>query len=342
LANSNLAGLLNPRRRHLAAGAVLMVFLLLLPLGISSVTILNILILTLLYAGLSQAWNILGGYCGQISLGNALYFGIGAYTSTLLLTHLGASPWFGMVIGGSLAAALALLIGWPLFRLKGHYFVIATIVIAEGALLLFQSWPWVGGTLGIYIPFLGDSWVMLQFQTAKLPFYYVALGYAAILWLVTYTIDGGRLGHYWRAVKDNADAAQSLGVGIFASKMQAVAISAFFTGVGGAFYAQFVSYIDPESVMNFQISLLMTLPAVLGGLGTLWGPIVGAAVLIPISELTRSYIGGSGQGLDLIFYGSIIMVIALVKPEGIVGLWADIKRRRILSRTPLASRKVAP
>jgi branched-chain amino acid transport system permease protein len=342
LANSKLAGIFDPRRRHLAAGAVLMVFLLLLPLGIGSVTILNILILTLLYAGLSQAWNILGGYCGQISLGNALYFGIGAYTSTLLLTHLGASPWLGMVIGGSLAAGLALLIGWPLFRLKGHYFVIATIVIAEGALLLFQSWPWVGGTLGIYIPFLGDSWVMLQFQTAKLPFYYVALGYAAMLWGVTYSIDGGRLGHSWRAVKDNPDAAQSLGVRIFPSKMQAIAISAFFTGVGGAFYAQYVSYIDPESVMNFQISLLMTLPAVLGGLGTLWGPIVGAAVLIPMSELTRSYIGGSGQGLDLIFYGGIIMVIALVKPEGIVGLWNDLVRRRRLSRTPLASRKVAP
>lgn len=316
--------------------------LVLLPHAISIVTILNILILTLLYAGLSQAWNILGGYCGQISLGNALYFGIGAYTSTLLLTHLGASPWFGMVVGGTIAAGLALLIGWPLFRLKGHYFVIATIVIAEGALLLFQSWPWVGGTLGIYIPFLGDSWTMLQFQTAKLPFYYVALGYAALLWLVTYTVDGGKLGHYWRAIKDNPEAAQSLGVKIFPTKMQAAALSAFFTGVGGAFYAQFVSYIDPESVMNFQISLLMTLPAVLGGLGTLWGPVVGAAVLIPVSELTRSYIGGSGQGLDLIFYGGLIMVIALLKPEGIVGLWADFTRRRRQARPSLASQKVTP
>jgi len=318
----------NPRQRHLAAGAVLMVILGLLPLGISSVTILNILILTLLYAGLSQAWNILGGYCGQVSLGNALYFGIGAYSSTLLLTHLGISPWLGMLVGGSLAAGLALLVGWPLFRLKGHYFVIATIVIAEGALLLFQSWDWVGGTLGIYIPFLGDSWTMLAFQTAKLPFYYVALGYAAILWGVTFAIDGGRLGHYWRAVKDNAEAAQSLGVKIFPSKLQAVGISAFFTGVGGSFYAQFVSYIDPESVMNFQLSLLMTLPAVLGGLGTLWGPVVGAAVLIPISELTRSYLGGSGQGIDLIFYGGLIMVIALLKPEGIVGIWSEFIRRR--------------
>lgn len=318
------------RQRHLAAGAALMVILGLLPLGISSTTILNILILTLLYAGLSQAWNILGGYCGQVSLGNALYFGIGAYSSTLLLTHLGISPWLGMLVGGSLAAGLALLVGWPLFRLKGHYFVIATIVIAEGALLLFQSWDWVGGTLGIYIPFNGDSWSMLQFQTAKLPFYYVALGYAAILWAVTFVIDGGRLGHYWRAVKDNAEAAQSLGVKIFPSKLKAVAISAFFTGVGGSFYAQFVSYIDPESVMNFQISLLMTLPAVLGGLGTLWGPLVGAAVLIPISELTRSYLGGGGQGIDLIFYGALIMVIALLKPEGIVGIWADFTRRRSL------------
>lgn len=322
------ASRLSLRQRQLAAAAVLLVVLVALPHGIGSVTILNILILTLLYAGLSQAWNILGGYCGQVSLGHALYFGIGAYSSTQLLIKWQLSPWIGMGVGGILAAALALLVGWPLFRLKGHYFVIATIVIAEGALLLFQSWEWVGGTLGIYIPFLGDSWSMLQFKTAKLPFYYVALVYAALLWVVTFLIDGGRLGHYWRAVKDNAEAAQSLGVRIFPSKLAAAAISAFFTGIGGSFYAQFVSYIDPESVMNFQLSLLMTLPAVLGGLGTLWGPLVGAAVLIPISELTRSYLGGSGQGIDLIFYGSLIMVISLLKPEGIVGIWNDLVLRR--------------
>ncbi len=331
----------DPRFRHLVAAAALLAILALAPFAVGSVTVMNILILTLLFAGLSQAWNILGGYCGQVSLGHAFYFGIGAYASTLLLTRLGISPWIGMLVGGSLASIAALLVGWPCFRLKGHYYVIATIVIAEGALLLTQSWDWVGGALGIYIPFEGDSWVVFQFQTSKLPFYYFALGFAAIVWITTFLIDGGRLGHFWRAVKDNADAAQSLGVKIYPTKLQAAALSAFFTGVGGSFYAQYVSYIDPESLMNFQLSLLMTLPAVLGGLGTLWGPVLGAAILIPLSELTRSYLGGTGQGVDLVFYGVLVMGIALWKPEGLVGVIARALSRRKSPKAVLKAERAA-
>jgi branched-chain amino acid transport system permease protein len=317
------------RHRELLAALVLLAALAALPLAARSVAVQNILILTLLFAALSQAWNILGGYCGQVSLGHALYFGLGAYVSTLLLTWWGIAPWFGMAAGGLLAATLAMLVGWPCFRLRGHYYVIATIVIAEAGLLLVQSWDWVGGTLGIYIPLgPGDSWTMLQFQTSKLPFFYLALGLVAVLWLITWAIDGGRWGHYWRAVKDDAEAAKSLGVRIFPTKLAAAALSGFFTGVGGAFYAQYVSYIDPESVMNFQLSLLMTLPAVLGGLGTLWGPLLGAAILIPMSELTRSHLGGSGQGIDLIVYGGLILAVSLLKPAGLVGWIAELAAAR--------------
>jgi branched-chain amino acid transport system permease protein len=144
---------------------------------------------------------------------------------------------------------------------------------------------------------------------------------------VTYVIEESRWGYWWRAVKDNTEAAQSLGVTVFESKMAAAAISAFFTAVAGAFYAAFVSYIDPESVMSFRFSLLFALPAVLGGIGTLWGPAVGAAVLIPITEITRSYAGGSGSGLDLIIYGALIMLIALLKPEGILSLFRRSSKR---------------
>ena len=319
---------------QLLLGAVALVAAACLPLASPGATAMNIAILTLLFAGLSQAWNILGGYCGQVSLGHAVYFGIGAYGSTLLATRLGGSAWLGMAAGGAAAGIIAMLLGWPLFRLKGHYYVIATIVVGEAALLLAQSWTWIGATLGIYIPFEGDSWSDLQFQTAKLPFYLVALGYVALLWTVTLLLDRGRLGHQWRAIKDNPEAARSLGVRIVSAKLAAAGLSGGFTGTGGAFYAHYVSYIDPESVMNFQLSLMITLPAVLGGLGTLWGPVVGALVLIPLSELSRSYLGGTGQGVDLIVYGTLITGMSLLRPEGLTGL------ARALGRKAAARRRV--
>ncbi len=194
-------------------------------------------------------------------------------------------------------------LGYPCFRLRGHYFVIATIVIAEIGLLLFHNWDWAGAALGIDIPVRGDSWLKFQFTRSKLPYFYFALALACVAWFVTWWLEDSKWGYWWRAVKDNPDAAESLGVVVFNSKMGAAAVSAFLVAVGGSFYAQFVSYIDPESVMGFQFSLLMALPAVLGGIGTLWGPLLGAVILIPLTELTRSFIGGSGRGVDLIVYG---------------------------------------
>ena len=309
------------RRNQLIAFAIVLALVAALPFGMRDVYSQNVLVLTLMYAALSQSWNILGGYCGQISLGNALYFGTGAYATSLLYTKAGVSPWFGMAAGGIIAAAIALALGYQLFRLAGHYFSIATIVIAEAGLVLVQNWEWAGGATGIQWPFVPDNWGTLQFGRDKLPYIFFALGLFAVTWLITFLIEGSRWGYWWRAVKDNSDAAQSLGVMIFKSKMAAAAVSAFMTAVGGGFYAAFVSYIDPESVMAFQFSLLMALPAVLGGIGTLWGPAVGAAILIPLTEVTRSFLGGSGRGIDLIVYGALIMVIALARPEGIVSLF---------------------
>ncbi len=308
------------RRRQLYMAAGIACFIAVLPFGMKDVYMQNILILTLMYAALSQAWNILGGYCGQISLGHAIYFGLGAYTSTILLTRVGISPWIGMIVGGILAAGLALILGYQFFRLKGHYFSIATIVVAETAFLIVHNWEWTGAALGIQIPAAADNWTNLQFGRNKLPYIWFALGLACVTWYVTWLIEDSKWGYWWRAVKDNPEAAESLGVVVFESKMAAAALSAFFTAIGGAFYAQFVSYIDPDSVMAFHFSLLMALPAVLGGIGTLWGPALGAAVLIPLTELTRSYAGGTGNGLDLIIYGILIMFISLMRPEGLQSL----------------------
>ncbi len=164
-----------------------------------------------------------------------------------------------------------------------------------------------------------DSWVALQFRTTKLPFHYVVLAFAALTWIVAWVIEGSRWGYSWRAVRDDVTAARSLAVRVFPSKMAAAAISGFFTAMGGAIYAQYVGYIDPDSVLASSFSILIALPAVLGGVGTLWGPLVGAAVLIPTSELTRSYLGGAG-GIDLMIYGGLIVVVALARPTGLVSL----------------------
>jgi len=281
-----------------------------------------------MYAALSQSWNILGGYCGQVSLGHALYFGVGAYVTSVLFVNYGVLPWGGMLAGGVIAALLAMALGWLCFGLKGHYFSIATLVIADIALLLVHNWDYVGGAMGIQWPIGPDRFATLQFARNKLPYFYCVLALFAVTWLITFFVEGSKWGYWWRAVKDNTLAAESLGVTVFRSKMTAAALSAFLTAIGGSFYAAFVAYVDPDSVMHFRLSLLIILPTVLGGIGTLWGPLVGAAILIPLTELTRSYMGGSGSGLDLIIYGGLVMAMAIWRSEGIVGYVQSLLERR--------------
>ncbi|MCT8179220.1 branched-chain amino acid ABC transporter permease [Variovorax sp. CY25R-8] len=317
------------RRRQLRDGVLVTAAIACLPALVGSSYLQNVLILTLMYAALSQSWNILGGYCGQVSLGHALYFGVGAYATSVLYVHYGVLPWGGMLAGGILAALLAMALGWMCFGLKGHYFSIATLVIAEIALLLVHNWDFVGGAMGIQWPIGPDSLATLQFARNKLPYFYCVLALFALTWVITFVVEGSKWGYWWRAVKDNTQAAESLGVTVFRSKTAAAALSAFLTAIGGSFYAAFVAYIDPDSVMHFRFSLLIVLPTVLGGIGTLWGPLVGAAILIPLTELTRSYMGGSGSGLDLIIYGALVMAIAIWRSEGIVGyVRGRLERRR--------------
>ena len=215
----------------------------------------------------------------------------------------------------------ALLVGWPCFRLSGHYYAVATVVVGEIGYLLFINWDAVGGASGLTVPIAGRSWLFLQFGTSKLPWIYITLAFAAVAWIVAYLVEGSRWGYSWRAVKDDVTAARSLAVRVFPSKMAAAAISGFLTGVGGAIYAQYVGYIDPDSILAGSFSILIALPAVLGGVGTLWGPLLGSAVLIPVSELSRSYLGSSGSGVDLMIYGGLIVAVSLARPAGLVSLF---------------------
>ena len=316
------------RTRDLVIAAVLIVAVLLLARLVSDVYLLNILVLTLLYAAASQAWNILGGYCGQISLGHALYFGVGAYAVSVLFVDFGISPWAGLLAGAVLAASLAVALGYLTFRMGGHYFTIATIVIAEAGLLIVHNMPALGAAMGIQWPFDASGWATLQFGREKVPYVFLALGLLAVTWLCTFMLENSRWGFWWRAVKDDVQAAESIGVEVLRSKMVAAALSAALTALAGGFYAAFVAYIDPDSVMSFRFSLLFALPAVLGGIGTLWGPVLGAAVLVPLTELTRSYAGGSGNGLDLMIYGGLITLVAIARPDGLLSLF---RRRRSAS-----------
>jgi branched-chain amino acid transport system permease protein len=287
-----------------------------------------------LFALLAQAWNLLGGYCGQISLGNAVFFGVGAYTSSMLVLRAGLSPWAGMLAGMALAAGLSLAIGFPCFRLRGHYFAIATIAIGEIVQTVALNWEVVGGARGLSLPIRPETLVHFQFHRAKWPYYYLALGFAGLVFVLTARIERTRMGYYFRAIREDPDAAQSLGIPITRYKLLAIALSAAFTAVGGTFYAQYVLFIDPESVLPLSLSILVCLVAVLGGVGTLWGPALGAGVLIPLSEATRilladvAALGGAGKALDLMVYGALIVVVAVFQPAGLAGLLGHVTRRR--------------
>jgi branched-chain amino acid transport system permease protein len=289
----------------------------------------HVMIMIFLYGALATAWNILAGYCGQISLGHAVYFGIGAYTSTLLVREAGLTPWLGMVAGAGLAVLVSQAIGYPVFRLRGHYFAIATIGVGEIVQTVVINWDWVGGARGLFVPIKRpDSLVNFQFHESKAVYYYIALGLLAVALATTWRLERARRGYLFRAIREDQEAAASLGVHVAREKHVAMAFSAALTALGGTFWAQYVLFIDPESVFPLSLSILICLVAVLGGVGSLWGPLLGAAVLVPLSEGTRVLLGGTGKALDLVIYGALIMLIAVFQPAGVVGLAHRLGRGR--------------
>jgi branched-chain amino acid transport system permease protein len=317
-----------PVNRRLVTFGLVVVTLALLPLLTDRSFIHGILILIMLYATLGQAWNILGGYAGQVSLGNAVYFGIGAYTSTWLFITWRLTPWLGGLAGAAIAVLAGLIIGWPTFRLTGHYFVTVTLVINAVVQVVFNNWSSVGGARGLYVPIVEESWLNLQFHSSKLPYYYLIAALFVTLLAVTWLIEHTRPGFYFRAVREDADAAAAMGVNPAYAKQLANAINAGFTALAGTFYAQYVMFLDPPSVFNVWISVLILLVPVLGGRGTLWGPLLGAAVLIPLSEVTGTYLGGQGRALDLVVYGLLIMVISVIEPRGLQHLLQRLRLGR--------------
>jgi branched-chain amino acid transport system permease protein len=298
----------------------LVVFLLILPWLTTSRYFLHILIMIFYFGYLATCWNILGGYTGQHSLGHALFVGIGAYTSSLLFASWGITPWIGMWLGAILAGFMGLFVGFLSFRygLKGPYFLLVTIAFAEVALYMVLNVQAVGGPRGINIPLIGDAPSVFQFYR-KMPYYYVIMGLLTLAVVITYVLQRSRIGYYLIAIRENEDAAQALGVNVMAYKILATVISAFLSAIGGTFYAQYILFIEPHSMFGLGLSIEIMVYAIVGGVGTIIGPALGAFLLIPISEATRTILGGKIGGVDLMVYGGVLVISIIFMPRGIVG-----------------------
>jgi branched-chain amino acid transport system permease protein len=300
--------------------------LLLYPIVLQSAFYRDIGVSLLLAAISASAWNIVGGYAGQVSVGHSMFFGVGAYTPLLFYTQWGWPPLAGIPAGIALSIGLAVVIGMPTFRLSGHYFSMATIAVAELIRISVGTWDWVGAAIGLQGPATARGWWDLTFR-GELPYYYIFLAVLGIVLVTTAAIERRRFGFYLRAIKTSERAAKSLGVPVRRTKIKALMLSAGFTSVAGSLYVIKTGFIDPDSGFGILISVQMLIVAALGGAGTLFGPLCGALILIPIQTATNSWFGGGGSGLTYILYGGIIVVIARFEPGGMAELWHRVAPR---------------
>jgi branched-chain amino acid transport system permease protein len=315
-----------PARLLAAWPAALLAVLIVLPLLTDDAFTQRVLALVMLGAISASAWNLIGGYAGQVSVGHALFFGAGAYASLICYNQLGWPPIAGAPVGVAVSLVLAAFTGIPTFRLRGHYFSMATIAAAELARLLVSTWPLAGAAAGISGPAMPRSLADLQFIDMRI-YYWMFLGVLAALLALTWAIERARMGYYLRAINGSDRAALSLGVPVLRYKLYALLLSAAFTSLAGTLYATMVGFADPDSTMGVLISVKMVIIAALGGAGTLLGPLLGAFILVPLEEVTNSVFGGSGQGITYVIYGAVIILIARFVPGGLAEVWHTTIRK---------------
>jgi len=304
--------------RTLKILAVLTVFT--LPLWVTNPSYLQILILLFWYAYLTTSWNLVGGWAGVLPLGHSAYIGIGAYTSTILAINYGISPWFGMIAGGVIAAIVGVIIGVPTLKLRGAYFALSTMAFGEGLRVFVENTDRLGscvlnGPRGICIP-LSNSFWNFQFMD-KAPYYYIILIMLAIALFITWYMSRIRIGYYLNAGGEEPEAAQALGVNVAKYKVIAMAISCFMTALAGTFYAQLALYFYPKAILGLDLSFEIAFIALIGGRGTLAGPVLGALILRPVSEFSRIYLSSVLPGLHLVIYGLILILVMIFQPRGI-------------------------
>ncbi|WP_460450365.1 branched-chain amino acid ABC transporter permease [Alsobacter sp. SYSU BS001988] len=316
-----------PRAVALLAG--LLGALLLVPLALDRY-LLSVFVLVFWFAYVGQAWNVMMGFAGLLSLGHALYVGLGAYVAAALFVHYGVGPWAGLWLSALLSVAAGAAIGWLgfRFRIEGVYFSLLTIAFAEVARVGFDHLGWTGGAAGLFLPVsaggAGEWW---NLRGGPLFFYYVALAMAAGAFVLCAALRHSRLGYRWLAVREDAEAARALGVDVFRARMAAVVVSAALTSLGGVFYAFYYNNLFPGQVFDMSRSIEMILGPIVGGIGTLFGPVLGAFILTPLGEVliaATNALGLNAPGTKAVFYGVCLMVIVILAPNG---LWPALKKR---------------
>jgi branched-chain amino acid transport system permease protein len=312
---------MNPKQINKIVLIALLLIAFGLPLVIRSATYLHILVLLFFYAYLTTSWNLVGGFAGVLPLGHAAFVGIGAYSSTILFLQYGISPWIGMLVGGVLATFAGILIGLPTFKMRGAYFALATIAFAEGFRVIVENVDYLGpfkinGPRGLQIPPLDTGLANFLFTT-KEPYYYIILIMLIAVLILTYVISRSKLGYYLNAGGEEPEAAMALGVNVARAKLIAMAMSSFLTALAGTFYAQFTLYIHPKSIISLDLSFEIAFIALIGGRGSIAGPILGALLLRPVGDFSRIYFGDTLPGMHLVIFGLVLILVMHYQPRGL-------------------------
>ena len=311
----------------------------LLPLVMRDAFFLDGLILILLWGATAASWNVAGGYAGQISLGHSAFFGLGAYGAAVLGTRWGVSPWIGLIVGAVIATATGLVIGYLSNRLRGPYFVLATIAFSQVLLLGASRWrALTSGSEGIPVPFRAGFWTLGIAD--KRVWVWIVLALAVLVYLVQVYLERSRRGFQLAAVREDEDAALSLGVPARRLKVAAICVSAALTAAAGALWAQYVGFVDPFYVFSVDVSVRFSLAAIIGGLGTALGPFLGALLVTVVETYLRAQFGGIGAGfvgIYLILYGIALILMVRFAPHGLVGWIGDRMRRRVAAPTASAA-----
>jgi len=335
----------------LTVAAIIVLFL--VPKFVSSTYVLHIMILIFISVIMGSGWNILGGYTGQYSVGHAAYFGVGAYTTMILMQYRHIAPWYGVWAGIAVSVATGLVIGSICFRLRGPYFVLASIAVAEiFRVVALNLKDLTNGAEGILItvipPFTIGNTVITDFMS-KVPYYYTGLITVIAVIIVTWLVQNSKLGYYFQAIREDQDAAHSLGINLTVYKNVALALSAVFTSLAGSLYGLYVGFIDPSTVLPLDLSVQIVMIAIIGGIGTIFGPVIGAVVLVPFSEALRSnmiaqalidsglvnensafgaFLKDQLSHAHVLIYGILLVVVILYMPDGILGFIRKLSAKR--------------
>ena len=316
-------------RRGAALLAVLLAALIAAPWMVNDY-LLTVLVLILYFAYTGQAWNVMMGFAGQLSLGHALYVGLSSYVAAMLFTRLGVGPWLGLLAAIPLAAACGAIIGYLAFRFRvaGVYFAILTIAFAEFARIGFDNWGFVNASSGLFLPVKqyahNDLW---QLRGSPTMFYYVILAATVLVFVLCHFLIHRRIGYFWLAIREDEEAARAAGIDTFRYKMYAVMVSAAVTSFAGVFYAFFYNNLFPEQVFSISRSIEIILGPIIGGIGTLFGPILGAFVLTGLAETLNAVMSAFGvelPGARQVFYGVCLLLVVVALPDGV---WPPLARR---------------